>query len=93
MVDTQGKDLRFYVFILDTLSSSHQACQGGHAVAEYLLNKKTNWNNGNMIYLRASAEDLDLLTLDPEAVSFREEDFGNQWFDYQSRVVPASLFH
>jgi len=31
-----------------------------------------------MIYLRASAEELDLLTLDPDAVAFREEDFGNQ---------------
>lgn len=71
-------DERMYVLVLDSLPTGHKACQGGHAVAQYLLNKNTDWTNGNMIYLNASEEQLRQFACDPEAVEFCEEDFDNQ---------------
>jgi len=67
-----------YVLVLDTLPSCHQACQGGHAVAQYLLNKKTEWDNGNMIYLRASEEQLREFSQSNDVVPFFEEDFNGE---------------
>lgn len=67
-----------YVLILDSLSIGHKACQGGHAVAQYLQNKETQWDNGNMIYLSATAEQLRVYASAPDAVEFCEEDFDNQ---------------
>ena len=68
-----------YVLVLDSLSLAHKACQGGHAVAQYLLNNpETAWNNGNMIYLDASEEQLRDCAAKHDTVPFWEEDFDNQ---------------
>jgi len=47
-----------YVLVREDLySQSYKAVQGGHAVAEYLLRYKTDWNNGYMIYLSVQNEE------------------------------------
>lgn len=68
-----------YVLVLDSLPPAHKACQGGHSVAQYLINNpNTPWSNGNMIYLDASEEQLRVHAAEYDTVSFWEEDFDNQ---------------
>lgn len=53
LLDTDEQKM-FVLVRNDLYSESYKAVQGGHAVAEYLLNNditKMNWNNGYMIYL------------------------------------------
>lgn len=46
---------KLYVIVSDKLSSSQQAVQGGHAVAEFLRkNPNTQWRNGHLIYLKCA---------------------------------------
>ena len=50
--------MKMYVLIRKDLSKSQQAVQGGHAVAEYLLNyKDIVWDNGTLVYLAIKDED------------------------------------
>jgi len=58
--------------------------QSGHAVAEYLLNHSTPWNNGTIVYLGVNNE-IELknwiFKLDTKNVKysiFKEPDIGNQ---------------
>jgi hypothetical protein len=44
---------KLYVVVNEKLSSSQQAVQGGHALAEFLRrNPHTQWSNGHLIYLK-----------------------------------------
>lgn len=52
--------MKMFVLILNTLSKSDQAVQGGHAVAEYMFehDNQSEWWNGTLIYLRATPDQL-----------------------------------
>lgn len=65
---------RLYVLIDQKLDAVYGCVQGGHAVAQWLLeHPKQDWNNNYLIYLYA---DLDLVNKDYS--SFYEPDLGNQ---------------
>lgn len=70
---------KLFVIIDRTLPNEHRAVQGGHAVAQFLIDHPdTEWNNGTLVYLgvpnsmkllRLKAE----LSLKRKPVSFFEE--------------------
>lgn len=63
---------RLYVLIDQKLDAVYGCVQGGHAVAQWLLeHPKQDWNNNYLIYLYA-----DLVNKDYS--SFYEPDLGNQ---------------
>ena len=71
---------RLYVLISNNLSPVYGCVQGGHAVAQYLLeHPKQTWNNQYLIYLYANLNTwkrrLDIMGLDYSA--FREPDLNN----------------
>ncbi len=71
---------RLYVLISKDLTPVYGCVQGGHAVAQYLLeHPKQNWNNQYLIYLYANVNTwkrkLDMFGLDYS--SFREPDLDN----------------
>ena len=76
--------MKLYTLIRKDLPTSYQAVQAGHAVAEYLLKHKTEWDNGTIIYLGIKDEkELEkweyLLGLkDIKYETFIEPDIGNQ---------------
>ena len=72
---------RLYVLIDKSLTPVYGCVQGGHAVAQWLLNHpKQTWNNNYLIYLQASIEDwknkLNYLGID--YTQFNEPDLGNR---------------
>ena len=72
---------RLYVLIDKSLDSVYGCVQGGHAVAQWLLNHpKQTWNNNYLIYLQASVEEwknkLNYLGID--YTQFNEPDLGNR---------------
>jgi hypothetical protein len=50
------KTQKLYVLVRRDLKKSHQAVQGGHALAELLLSYKLKWLNGTLIYLAVEDE-------------------------------------
>lgn len=76
---------KLFVLVRKDLSTSQQAVQGGHAVAEFLLHGHfTNWSNGILIYLGVSGlfqlENwmLKLKALNVPFTIFREPDIENE---------------
>ena len=72
---------RLYVLIDNQLDSIYGCVQGGHVVAQWLLNHPNqNWNNSYLIYVSADIskwkERLDILEID--YTEFREPDLNNQ---------------
>jgi hypothetical protein len=72
---------RLYVLIDKSLAPVYGCVQGGHAVAQWLLNHpKQTWNNNYLIYLQASVEEwknkLNYLGID--YTQFNEPDLGNR---------------
>lgn len=72
---------RLYVLIDKSLTPVYGCVQGGHAVAQWLLNHpKQTWNNNYLIYLQASIEEwkskLNYLGID--YTQFNEPDLGNR---------------
>ena len=77
--------MKLYVLVREDLTTSYQAVQAGHAVAEFLLRGPvTEWDNGTLIYLGvpterelvAWGERLSLKGLKWEG--FREPDINNE---------------
>lgn len=73
---------RLYVLIDKTLDPIYGCVQGGHAVAQWLLdNKETQtWNNEYLIYLSASVNKwkYKLNAKDLKFTEFREPDLDNR---------------
>lgn len=72
---------RLYVLIDNNLDSIYGCVQGGHVVAQWLLNHPNqDWNNSYLIYVSADIskwkEKLDILEVD--YTEFREPDLNNQ---------------
>jgi hypothetical protein len=72
---------RLHVLVDSSLNPIYGCVQGGHAVAQWLLDHPNqNWNNSYLIYLSAKVEDwkrkLDFLNID--YTKFDEPDLGNQ---------------
>ncbi len=77
----KNQQKRLYVLIDETLDPVYGCVQGGHAVAQWLLeHKRQTWNNSYLIYLKADVklwrERLNLLQRDYTV--FREPDLGNK---------------
>lgn len=67
--------------VLKTLSKSQQAVQAGHALAKFIFSNfglpdTHQWNNGDLIYLKASSMDLLVFesNLNNKSISFDEPD-------------------
>jgi len=76
------KEQALYVIVRKDLSKSRAAVQAGHALAQFLLEHKTPWSNGTLVYL-AAANEVHLNSLkdklfDKTHSEFREPDLGNQ---------------
>jgi len=76
---------KLFVLVRTDLSTSQQAVQAGHAVAEFLLHGHfSNWGNGTLIYLGVKGlyqlEDwmLKLKSLNVPFTIFREPDIENE---------------
>lgn len=71
---------RLYVLVSNHLDPIYGCVQGGHAVAQWLLeNKDQTWNNNYLIYLSADIEKW-LFKLNCKQLRysvFREPDLGN----------------
>jgi len=49
--------LKMYVLVRKDLAPDHRMVQGGHAVAQYLLDhKEEHWKNGTMVYVAVDVE-------------------------------------
>lgn len=48
--------MKLYVVVRDDLSVPQKAVQAGHALAEFLLKRKTEWRNGTLVYLKVPNE-------------------------------------
>lgn len=75
------REQRLYVLIDKTLEPVYGCVQGGHAVAQWLLDHpEQDWNNNYLIYLKADIENwmkrLDILEID--YTRFQEPDLGGQ---------------
>ena len=72
---------RLYVLIDKALDSVYGCVQGGHAVAQWLLNHPNQkWNNNYLIYLSAKIEYWKdkLRFLDIDFTQFNEPDLDNR---------------
>ena len=71
---------KLFVLIDNTLEPVYGCVQGGHAVAQWLLEKGVGWNNEYLIYLSADVykwkQKLSFMGID--FVEFKEPDLGNK---------------
>jgi len=72
---------KLYILIDETLEPIYGCVQGGHAVAQWLLEHNSQcWNNGYLIYLKCNVkkwqEHLNILKKDYTV--FKEPDLGNR---------------
>lgn len=76
--------MKMYVLVRKDLTKAQQAVQGGHALAEFLLNHPTSWKNWTLVYLGVKNElQLEkwiykLKKFDIDAAIWREPDMNNE---------------
>jgi hypothetical protein len=74
-----GKN-KLYVLIDKTLEPVYGCVQGGHAVAQWLIEHESGWNNEYLIYLSADVnrwkKKLSEMLID--FTEFKEPDLGNK---------------
>lgn len=73
--------MKLFILIDENLPLAYQGVQGGHAVAQWLLeNPGQTWNNGTLVYLSANLSKeiykLELKRID--YTKFQEPDLDNQ---------------
>jgi len=76
-------DKRLYVLVDETLDPVYGAVQGGHCVAQYMIDNKFNrdsWDNEYLIYLSANVSLWKhiLLSKGRRISEFHEPDLGNK---------------
>lgn len=72
---------RLYVLIDKSLEPVYGCVQGGHAVAQWLLeHPQQNWNNSYLIYLKCNLYSMKrrLIKLNKDFSEFKEPDLGNK---------------
>lgn len=76
--------MKLFVLTRKDLSPEQRNVQSGHALAEFLLNHKTSWKNGTLIYLGVKDEKhlmRWMYILDKKNIRysiFKEPDIGNE---------------
>ena len=74
------KKNKLYVLIDESLDTVYGCVQGGHAVAQWLIEHKQGWNNEYLIYLSADVKKwknkLSLFGID--YTEFKEPDLDNK---------------
>lgn len=72
---------KLFILIRDDLPLAYQAVQGGHALAQWMLdNKQQSWNNGILVYLKVKNIDLWMHKMRTKGINFSyfvEPDIGN----------------
>lgn len=77
----KSKNKRLYVIIDKSLDSVYGCVQGGHAVAQWLLeHPNQDWNNSYLIYLRANLFSMKrrLTRIGKDFSEFKEPDLNNK---------------
>ena len=78
--------MKLYVLVRKNMTPSQRAVQGGHAVAEFLLNSKNaqEWRNSTLVYLGVKGEHQlknwirKIEYANSECIIWREPDMDNQ---------------
>ena len=83
MKKMQKQSKRLYVLVDETLDPVYGAVQGGHCVAQYMIDNKLNrnsWNNEYLIYLSCDIMlwKWKLLAKGKRFSEFHEPDLGNK---------------
>lgn len=71
---------RLYILISDKLAPIYGAVQGGHAIAQWMLEHHDNlyWKNETVVYLRCDIEKMLYVLRDEDISIFREPDLDNE---------------
>lgn len=73
-------DNRLYVLVSDKLAPMYGAVQGGHAIAQWMLEHSDNlyWKNETVVYLSCDIEKMEYLLNGEDYSIFKEPDIGNE---------------
>jgi hypothetical protein len=73
-------DNRLYVLVSDKLAPMYGAVQGGHAIAQWMLEHSDNlyWKNETVVYLSCDIEKMEYLLNSEDYSIFKEPDIGNE---------------
>jgi hypothetical protein len=76
------REQALYVIVRKDLKRSSPAVQAGHALAQFLLDHKTEWQNGTLVYLSVPNEakllQIKALLGNRQLAEFKEPDLENQ---------------
>jgi len=83
MTGSKKNNKRLYVLVDETLDPVYGAIQGGHCVAQYMIDNRFNkdsWNNEYLIYLSADVSLWEYILQEKgkKVSKFHEPDLGNK---------------